>query len=145
MVMEDFKGKILFLDTAPLIYFIEGRTEYQSVLMSIFSSIDKGEYAFISSTITLLEVLVKPIKENRSDIVQKYTELLTTSKGIDIFDITISVAKEAAKIRAKYGLKTPDAIQLATAIIFGADLFLSNDNRLKTVTEIKIAVLSELK
>ncbi len=143
--MKDFKGKILFLDTAPLIYFIEGRTEYQSVLVKIFSSIDKGEYAFISSTITLLEVLVKPVKENRLDIVEKYTELLTTSKGIDVFDITISVAKEAAKIRAKYSLKTPDAIQLATAIIFGADLFLTNDNRLKQVTEIKIVMLSEVK
>ncbi len=71
--------------------------------------------------------------------------MLTTSKGIDIFDITIGVAKEAAKIRAKYNLKTPDAIQLATAIIFGADLFLTNDGRLKPVTEIEIVVLSEVK
>lgn len=145
MVTRNFKRKILFLDTAPLIYFIEGQTEYQSVLRNIFSSIDRGDYAFISSTITLLEVLVKPVKENRPDLVQKYTDLLTTSKGIDIFDITIGVAKEAAKIRAKYNLKTPDAIQLATAIIFGADLFLTNDGRLKPVTEIEIVVLSEVK
>ncbi len=145
MVVKDFKGRILFLDTAPLIYFIEGGTEHQNILLRLFASIDRGDCFFITSTITLLEVLVKPIKEDRLDIMKTYSELLTTSKGIDIFDITISVAKEAARLRAKYNLRTPDSIQLATAIIFGADIFLTNDTRLKSITEIKIITLADIK
>jgi predicted nucleic acid-binding protein len=92
----------------------------------------------------LLEVLVKPLQESRQDVVTKYTEILTTAKGIDIFDINIAVSKEAAKLRAKYRLRTPDAIQLGPAIIFGADMFLTNDTILKSVSEIKVVTLSEI-
>jgi predicted nucleic acid-binding protein len=144
MVVKDFKDKVLFIDTSPLIYFIEGHTGYQSLLLKLFTSVDKGDFSFITSTITLLEVLVKPLQDDRQDIVTKYTEILTTAKGIDIFDINIAVSKEAANLRAKYKLRTPDAIQIATAIIFGADIFLTNDTRLRSVSEIKIVVLSEI-
>ena len=112
--------------------------------MNLFSSIDEGDFSFITSTVTLLEVLVKPLKDNRQDIVNQYTDILTSAKGIDIFDINIAVSKEAAKLRAKYSLRTPDAIQLSTAIIFGADFFLTNDIRLKLVSEVKVLVLSEI-
>ena len=144
MVVGDFKGKILFLDTSPLIYFIEGHTAYQRLLLNLFSSIDEGDFSFITSTVTLLEVLVKPLKDNRQDIVNQYTDILTSANGIDIFDINIAVSKEAAKLRAKYSLRTPDAIQLSTAIIYGADFFLTNDIRLKLVSEVKVLVLSEI-
>jgi predicted nucleic acid-binding protein len=145
MVINELKGQYIFLDTAPLIYFIEGNTEFQQILSNIFNWVDKGELTFISSTITLLEVLVKPLKENLPDIVEKYTNILTSSKGIDIFDLTISVAKEASKLRSKYNLRTPDAIQLVTAITYDANIFFTNDSKLKIVTEIEVAVLSELR
>ena len=144
MVINDFHGKALFLDTAPLIYFIEGNSSYQEMLLNLFTSVDKKELFFLTSTITLLEVLVKPIKEGHNSITDKYIEILTTSSGIDIFDLNISVAKEAARLRAKYSLRTPDAIQIATSLVFGADYFLTNDSRLKNVTEIKIVLLSDI-
>jgi predicted nucleic acid-binding protein len=112
--------------------------------LKLFAAVDRGDFSFITSTITLLEVLVKPLQESRQDVVTKYTEILTTAKGIDIFDINIAVSKEAAKLRAKYRLRTPDAIQLGTAIIFGADMFLTNDTILKSVSEIKVVTLSEI-
>jgi predicted nucleic acid-binding protein len=145
MVIKDFFGKTLFLDTAPLIYFIEGHSDYQKGLLELFSSADKGDFTFISSALTLLEVLVKPIRDGRNDIVEKYTKFLTSAKGIDVFDISIGIAKEAAYFRAKYNLRTPDSIQIATAIVIGADYFITNDNRLATVTEIQVVVLSDLK
>ena len=144
MVINDFQGKFLFLDSAPLIYFIEGNSTFQNILLRLFASVDKKELFFLTSTITLLEVLVKPIKDGNKSISEKYIEILTTSSGIDIFDLNISVAKEAAQLRAKYSLRTPDAIQIATSLVFGADYFLTNDSRLKNVTEIKIVLLSDI-
>lgn len=88
--------------------------------------------------------MVKPIKDGHKNISNKYIEILTTSSGIDIFDLNISVVRKAAQLRAKYTLRTPDAIQIATSLIFGADYFLTNASRLKNVTEIKIVLLSDI-
>jgi predicted nucleic acid-binding protein len=134
----------IFLDTAPLIYFIEGNSQYQEKLNQVFDSNDKGDFAFITSSITLLEVLVKPLKEKQPKLVERYINILTNARGIEIFEVTNAISIKAAELRAKYNLRTPDAIQLATAIEFNADYFLTNDFKLKLVSEVKSIVLSEL-
>ncbi len=132
------------MDTAPLIYFIEGNSQYQEKLNQVFDSNDKGDFAFITSSITLLEVLVKPLKEKQPKLVERYINILTNARGIEIFEVTNAISIKAAELRAKYNLRTPDAIQLATAIEFNADYFLTNDFKLKLVSEVKSIVLSEL-
>ncbi len=144
MVMEKFTGKIIFLDTAPLIYFIEGHSQYQQKLKQLFLLNDEGHFKFLSSVITLLEVLVKPLKEGQNKTVEQYKKILTNAEGIDIFEITIPVTIKAAELRAKYNIHTPDALQIATAIERQADFFLTNDLRLKQVVEIKVVTISEL-
>lgn len=144
MVIEKFEGKVIFLDTAPLIYFIEGHSKYQPTLQQLFALNDSGNFKFLTSSITLLEVMVKPLKEEETKIVEKYKTILTNAKGMDIVEITIPIAMKAAELRAKYKIHTPDALQIATAIEHQADYFLTNDQRLKSVTEITIFTLSEL-
>ena len=61
MVIEKLKNASVFLDTAPLIYFIEGNSEFQGKLEKLFKRNDENHFKFITSSITLLEVLVKPI------------------------------------------------------------------------------------
>jgi predicted nucleic acid-binding protein len=68
----DFYQKRIFLDTAPLIYFIEGHSTYQDKLMAYFTSNDNEDFTFITSSIALLEVLVKPLKEGKSKLVTQY-------------------------------------------------------------------------
>lgn len=68
MVIQDLASKIVYLDTAPLIYFIEGHSAYQGKLVRLFELADKGDLSLITSTITLLEVLVKPLREGQPAI-----------------------------------------------------------------------------
>jgi predicted nucleic acid-binding protein len=144
VVVGKFKGKLVFLDTAPLIYFIEGHSQYQQKLQQLFILNDEGNFKFLSSAITLLEVLVKPLKEGENKIVEQYKTILSNAEGIDIFEITIPIAIKAAELRAKYNIHTPDALQVAIAIEYQADYFLTNDLRLKSVAEIEVVTLSEL-
>jgi len=144
MVKVSSLGKSIFLDTAPLIYFIEGHSEYQGVLSQIFEANDKRDFSFITSSITLLEVLVKPLKDGNTKLAEQYKNILTNAPGIELLEVTHEVAIKAAELRARYNLRTPDAIQLGTAIISKASCFLTNDIRLKSVTEIKIVALGEL-
>lgn len=102
MGLSNLKSQAIFLDTAPLIYFMEGDTGYQPELNNYFSAFDKREFSILTSTLTLLEVLVQPIKLNRLDLVHKYKKVLSSASGIKIIDRTPGVAYRAAELRAKY-------------------------------------------
>lgn len=137
------------LDSAPFIYFIEEDPKYISVVEQIFSEISYGNIAGVSSYLSLLEVLIKPIKEGARDIATQYRDLMLNNAFLKLLPLDDKVAETAAELRAKYDgngfkLKTPDAIQIATAILSEADIFLTNDSRLKNVKEINVVVLSEL-
>ena len=144
MVVQDLASKTVFLDTAPLIYFIEGHSAYQPILSQLFDFNDKGGFSFVTSSVTLLEVLVKPLREGQKAVAEQYRDILTTAPGIELFDVTSAIAEQAALLRAKYNIRTPDAIQLATCIELGADYFLTNDNRLKAVRETMVVAVGEL-
>jgi predicted nucleic acid-binding protein len=140
---SSFKGKF-FIDTAPLIYFIEGNKKYQEVLDRFFKSNQQGLSILYSSVLTLTELLVHPMKLNREDLVQKYELILTQSQYFELIPLDVEIAKLASKLRVKYGLKTPDAIQIATSIQVGCDFFLTNDLGLRKVTEVKVIIMDNL-
>lgn len=73
-------------------------------------------------------------------IAEQYRDILTTAPGIELFDVTSAIAEQAAVLRAKYNVRTPDAIQLATCI----EYFLTNDNGLKAVSETIVVAVGEL-
>ena len=141
---RQFDNKKIFLDTAPLIYYIEENPLYEAFLNDLFSSHEKKKRQFVSSVITLIEVLVLPIREGNKALSEAYEKILSNSRSIDIFDINTNIAKIAAQLRADYSLKTPDAIQLATAIYTSADFFLTNDKRLQMVKEVKVITLNDI-
>lgn len=88
--------------------------------------------------------MVKPLKDGETNIAEQYKTILANAEGIDIFDITSIIAVKAAEIRAKYNSRTPDALQIATAIERQADYFFTNDHRLKNITEIKVITIADL-
>lgn len=146
MKIADALGSIftLGLDTAPLIYFVEKHPTYYPLALSIFQTITASRVQGISSVITLTEVLSHPLKLGNITIAVQYEDILLNSIGFKVIDIDVSIAREAAHLRAKYNLRTPDALQVATAIQTGCQAFLTNDKGLKRVTELPILVLEEL-
>jgi predicted nucleic acid-binding protein len=124
-VIELFRGKHLFVDTAPFIYFIEKNPDYLQVVDVIFQAADRKEVVLFSSSLTIIEVLVKPLRLKRNDLVDIYESILTNSPSIKILGLDLNIARYSAEIRAKYNFKTPDAIQLATALLAKSDFFIT--------------------
>jgi predicted nucleic acid-binding protein len=60
------------------------------------------------------------------------------SRFFDRIPVDLAIAERAAELRARYNLKTPDALQVATAIETGCNAFLTSDMRLKRITELRI-------
>lgn len=133
-----------FLDTAPIIYFIEAHSRYGAMMKDVVHLFQKEDVRAISSVLTLSEVLVKPVELGDEKRAKQFSEFLTQGKGLTLLEITDAMAEKAGRLRGKYpSLKTVDAVQIAAALQSGAKAFLTNDRRLKTVTEIKVFVLED--
>ena len=128
---------------APIIYFIEKHKRYINIVRPVFTEIDSGKIEALTSTITLLEVLVHPFKTNNEKLAERYREILLNSENLTTFEILHEVSEISSKLRAEYSIKTPDAIQIAVGILYGADKFLTNDPNLKKVIDIEVLVLDD--
>ena len=142
-LVDELRGTRICIDTAPFIYFIEKDPKYLNIVRPIFAEIDAGKIDALTSTITLLEVLVLPFKTKNESLAEKYREILLYAEGLTTFEIFHEVSELSSKLRAKYLIRTPDAIQIAVGIICGADTFLTNDSGLKKVKDIKMVILED--
>jgi predicted nucleic acid-binding protein len=134
----------LGIDTAPLIYFVERHVGYVDIMRKILSLVDSGQFTGYSSVITLTEVLVLPKRAKNIDLENKYRDLLLHSRNYQITPIDSTVAELAASLRAEHNLRTPDALQVASAIQSGCQAFLTNDKSIKRLQDIRILILEEL-
>lgn len=142
--IDDLKGKTVALDTSPFIFFIEKHATYADVLRPFFQAVDRGESRILTSAVTLLEVLVHPIRHGDEALAHQYNDILLTSNNISTIPVTPNTAQTAAELRAEHGLKTPDAIQLATALDHNAAAFLTNDRDFPQIDRIEILKLRDL-
>lgn len=138
-------GNRIHLDSMVLIYFIQQNAAYLPVIKPIIGRITNGSIGAVSSCITLLEVLVKPIRERRPDLARRYEAMLTTSPNLILSPVYEDIAKIGAEIRATHDFKVADALQLATAMHHRARFFLTNDKQLKRFPDLEVLVLEELR
>jgi predicted nucleic acid-binding protein len=142
-LVDELQGVRVCMDTAPIIYFIEKNPKYLGVLKPVFLEIDTGRIEAITSTITLLEVLVHPFRTKNDILAEKYRDILLYSEGLTTFEIFHEVSEMSSKLRAKYSIRTPDAIQIAVGLLYRASKFLTNDSALKKVSDIDVLVLDD--
>ncbi len=133
----------LYLDTAPVVYYIEGVAPFFPIVDRVFQQIESNILIAITSPVTLSECLVIPVRSGMVALKQDFVDLLTNTEGVILEDIDAAVGQSAAEIRAKYNFKLPDALQIAAAIAAGCEAFLTNDVQLKRVTELRVLVVSE--
>ena len=137
-------GKAVAFDSAPVIYFIEEHPLYLVLVDELFDVLDRGHAHGMTSTLTLMEVLVRPLRAGRRDLVEAYRRLLTRAIGITLHPLDQRTCESAAQLRANQPwLRTPDALQVATALEHGADLMVTNDERWRRLREVRIVVLKD--
>jgi len=129
------------IDSSPFIYLIETHPAYLSLVEPLFERIDVGEINAVTSTITVAEVTVLPLRQQRYDLRDKYQSLLLNNRNLDIIAVDIQVAQIAAELRAKFGVRLPDAIQVAAAILAKCDAFITNDRPLRQIIDVPILIL----
>ena len=132
------------VDTAPIIYFVEGHPQYDALVTEVFQCIANSIFTGVTTVITLIEVLVHPLGQRNIHLQQEYRDLLLHSANFETLPVNITIAERAAELRTRHNLRVPDSIQVAAALEMGCEAFLTNDATLRRVRELHILVLSEL-
>lgn len=133
------------VDTALFIYLIEEHPRFLAPVRALFARADAGEIEIVTSALTLLEVLVVPLRAGDQALAGKYDALLTRSRGVRVVDLSRDQLRTAARLRAQFSaLRTPDALQLAAAMGAGCQSFISNDRRMPAPNGLRVLQLSEL-
>jgi predicted nucleic acid-binding protein len=138
------RHRLIGADTMVFIYHLEDHPIYAQATEVIFESWEAGNTAGVTSIITLLEILVKPKRDGNLEAARDYREMLTRFPNLELVILDLELADRASGLRAKYNLKTPDAIQIAATLQAGGTAFITNDPAFKRVTEIEVLVMDEL-
>lgn len=134
----------LYIETAPFIYYTESRAGYVVKMREILAYMRHGQLQVITAAVTLTEALMKPLQNNDQNLVTLYHTMFYHTTGVSVVSINATIGEAAAHLRAQYGIRTPDALHLATAIETGCDAFLTNDLALKRVSQIPVLALDDL-
>ncbi|BBB91589.1 MAG TPA: PIN domain-containing protein [Methylomusa anaerophila] len=137
------KYKRIALDTNIFISLFAEEPLGEKVVPIIHAVANKGTHEIIASVLSFSECAVRPYRDGNWAALDQ-VKLMFQMPNLTVCEMDGAVAEEAARIRAVYNLKMPDAIIVATAIIHKADVFLTNDHRLGSVKEIPIIKLDEL-
>jgi predicted nucleic acid-binding protein len=132
------------LDTSIFIYQLEANARYLALADSVFAWVERAGHEAVTSTITMTELLVPSYRDNDERRVDEFYGLLSTYPNLRWIPPDLETADLAARLRATYRLRTPDALQAATAIQANATGLVTNDPVLARVDDLEVAVLDQL-
>ena len=120
--MIEFKR--IFLDTAPIIYYLQRNEMYFEKMKHIFVELRKKQTEFVSSDVTIAEYCVFPYRTENQTLVEQFDNFMQIA-NVNIIHTSEDIAKKSAQIRAKYpAFKMMDSLQIAFAVYSNCDLFL---------------------
>ncbi len=134
---------LIFWDTHLFIYLFEKNPKFGKTVLELYRRMKERGDELLTSTLTVGEVLTKPLAIGDAALVDRYRSLFQ-SDAIRVVDFDMPTSELYAQIRRDRSIRPSDAIQLACAARFKADLFITNDDRLCRKTIPGITFVSAL-
>ena len=129
------EGALVLVDSAPIIYVLEGNPKLAARFQPLFERHAKGEIAFAVTTITIAEVLAGPLGAGDEALAKRYRAVL---ESWQVVELSADIAESAARLRVSLKMKLPDAIQAASAIAVNADALVTHDRDFSRLTALKV-------
>lgn len=131
-------GSVVVVDSAPIVFVLEDHPTLAESYAPLVEAIAAGRLRGVVSTVTLAEIATGPLRHGRLALARRYRDALTSGPGWTCVDLTPATAMRAASLRARYRLKLPDAVQVATALEVEAAALVTHDRDFGAVEEVKI-------
>jgi predicted nucleic acid-binding protein len=135
-------GKVYF-DTNIFIYLINDTPDLAAPSVGLLDACAQGVIQGLTGDLTLAELLVQPFKRNDAAAVALVRELLIDDGAVNLLGHDRSAFERAAALRARYGLKMPDALHIATALQAGATCLISNDRQFPLIADLECVNLRD--
>ena len=142
-LLDRLRGRRVCFDTAPFIYYHQENPIYLSLVDEVFGALHSGELQGACSMVTLVEMLVHPLRSGNAELARRGREILLNEPNLTVLPVDQDMAEQAARLRSAYGLRTPGAIQVAAALVGHATHLLTNDSRFRRVNEVEVVVLDD--
>ena len=142
-LMEAVGGRDDAVDSGPLIYWFENTEPWAFVLDPLYAAAEQGGRPLTASALVLVEVLTGPLKAGGRSLAARLERALVHGPWLELVPISRAVLVRAAELRAQYGVKTPNALHLATALLRNCGVFVTNDRRIPDIEGIQIVRLKE--
>ena len=132
------------LDSMCFIYLFENNPSFSPLAETLLNLMGKKKISGVTSTVTLVETFVLPERMNNQLLIVEYEKIFAHLPNLELVSIDWRVSRLAAKLRAAYKtLRTPDAIQVAATLLRGYPAFVTNDEKLQKIKELKILLLKD--
>jgi len=133
----------LYLDASTIIYSIEGATPFRKAAVRWIQDAEAAEDGtLITSRLSRLECRVKPLRERDAELLAHY-EVFFGRRDLLFVDVSGEIIEHATDIRARYNVRSADAIHLATALHKVADAFVTGDRQLARCKELNVEVIAD--
>jgi predicted nucleic acid-binding protein len=106
----------IFLDSAPMIYYVQNNPQYADIVDVVFARIDSGTLTATTSPVTLAECLVMPFRTGQSSLQQAFTDKIVLGNNTTFVAIGAQAGQTAAELRARYNIGLLDALQISVAM-----------------------------
>ena len=126
---------LVLLDSAPIIYFLEGHAKFGPRFKPLFAAHAAGHFRFAVTTSTIAEVLTGPLRSGDDALARRYRAILESWQPIAL---DVDIAESAARLRASLGLKLADAVQAASALAINAAALATHDRDFSCVRSLRI-------
>lgn len=131
---------MIYLDANVVIRLVEGDAATRSPLVARLAASLGVADSLVTSRLTRLECRSKPLRSGDLATLAQF-EVFFAGVELVLYDVSAAVIEKATDLRARYNLKTPDALHYATAVEAGASVFLTGDRGLARCLEVPVEVL----
>lgn len=136
-LLRRHRGRKVYFDTHVFVYVLNGTPGLGEACVAWLDACLRGDVMGVTGDVmgvtgdlTLAELLVQPLRANDAAAVGAVREMVVASGAVSVLPHDRACFEQAALLRARHGLKMPDALHLATAQAAGAACLVTNDRRL---------------
>ena len=126
---------LLLVDSAPIIYFLEGHPKLGPRFKPLFAAHEAGRLRFAVTTITIAEVLTGPLRAGEDALARRYRAILESWRPVAL---DVDIAESAARLRASLRLALADAVQAASALTINAAALVTHDRDFSRVRTLRV-------
>jgi len=137
------KKGIIGIDSSVFIYKFEQNKQFESLCSVIFDKLSENKITLIASVISVAKILARPFELADQPVIHLYETVFSQLPNFKLVSLDYDLTREAAKLRADYNILLPDALQIAACLKYKAEIFVTNNKKLKKVKDIKIVCLKD--